>query len=64
MKVTRIGSDREIVEEVTVVDIEIDEFRIRITPNQEGGIKVHMIDGYITVSPCCANEICIDGRDW
>ena len=62
MKITRIGNDREAKKDVAVIDIRHDDIEIRITPTIDG-FHIHMLEGYMDISPCCANEIKIKGRD-
>jgi hypothetical protein len=63
MKITRINADKDINQEVLILDIEIslplfdgtnNSFRIT---EERGKLLIHKRSGYtIDINPCCANE--------
>lgn len=62
MKVTRLGSTKDLNHEVMRLDLEIDGKEYTIT-EQFGELRVHVHARKLIVSPCCGNEIAIDCID-
>ena len=60
MKVTRLGSSKNMHNEVNIIDVEIEGKSYRLTHQNDGRLRIHANDGNIAVNPCCANEIDID----
>ena len=62
MEITRVDGKRNLEQEVRTVQVKVGDKRFTLT-EEFGELRVHAHRDFITVKPCCANEILVCSYD-